>query len=271
MYTASDFVELPTLFPDPQRLPAFGHPKLGHVKAPIVPLAPNTKVVPNSYIITLKESCKFSTHIQWLRGLEEKYHSTPEMCKLMYEYKLVNSYSATLGHSALEEVQGSPDVEDIIPNQEVQACMEGPELDGRQNIVGPPKDVTPAKTGASMEAESNIDTIQPVIQTDAPWNLRRINQRNPLPNGSDFDRLDFPYYHLPPPVEPERTVDIYVLDSGVSIEHVDFGSRARRPAGPEVPRPYGVGDDFGHGTHVAGTAAGARWGVAKHAHIVDVK
>ncbi|KAG8711429.1 subtilisin-like serine protease [Ceratobasidium sp. 395] len=193
------------------------------------------------------------------------------MCKLMYEYKLVNSYSATLGHSALEEVQGSPDVEDIIPNQEVQACMEGPELDGRQNIVGPPKDVTPAKTGASMEAESNIDTIQPVIQTDAPWNLRRINQRNPLPNGSDFDRLDFPYYHLPPPVEPERTVDIYVLDSGVSIEHVDFGSRARRPAGPEVPRPYGVGDDFGHGTHVAGTAAGARWGVAKHAHIVDVK
>ncbi|KAG8714947.1 hypothetical protein FRC09_017078 [Ceratobasidium sp. 395] len=261
-------------------LPAFGHLKSDWVQAPMVSLSPNTKVVPNSYIITLKESCKYSTHIQWLRGLEDKYCSTPDTCKLMYEYKLANGYSATLGKGALEEVQGSPDVEGIIPNQEVQACVEGPEPGGLQNISEPPRDATPVTIDDGMEAESNVatgditasNTIQPVIQTDAPWNLRRINERNPLPDGSDCDRLDFHYYHLPPsPLEPEIAVDIYVLDSGVSIEHVDFGGRARRPAGVDVPRPYGVGDDFGHGTHVAGTAAGARWGVAKHAHIVDVK
>ncbi|KAG8764856.1 hypothetical protein FRC12_007852 [Ceratobasidium sp. 428] len=77
--------------------------------------------ISNSYVITLKESCDLSTHIAWLRGLEEKYYSTPGTCKLIYEYKLANGYVATLRNSALEEVRSSVDVEEIVPNQRVRA------------------------------------------------------------------------------------------------------------------------------------------------------
>jgi subtilisin family serine protease len=45
-------------------------------------------------------------------------------------------------------------------------------------------------------------------------------------------------------------VDVYILDTGVYIEHNDFGGRARHGADFTGE---GNQDDFGHGSHVAGT------------------
>ncbi|KAK1475390.1 serine protease [Colletotrichum abscissum] len=61
----------------------------------------------------------------------------------------------------------------------------------------------------------------------------------------------------------------YVLDSGIRISHPDFQGRAMKGTNvfPEVARD----DDFGHGTHVAGTIGSVRFGVAKNATLVDVK
>jgi len=65
-----------------------------------------------------------------------------------------------------------------------------------------------------------------------------------------------------------QNVDIYVLDTGIYIEHNDFGGRARYGQNfvDNVPT-----DQNSHGTHCAGTAAGARFGLAKAANLIAVK
>jgi len=63
-------------------------------------------------------------------------------------------------------------------------------------------------------------------------------------------------------------VDIYVIDTGVYIEHSEF---ERRGSWGFVGRGLPQEDDNGHGTHVAGIAAGRKFGVAKNANIIAVK
>jgi subtilisin family serine protease len=69
-------------------------------------------------------------------------------------------------------------------------------------------------------------------------------------------------------------VDIYVLDSGVRISHALFGGRASHFNDRDTPYTASiktVDDEEGHGTHVAGIAAGHRSGVAQWANIINVK
>ncbi|KAI9325018.1 peptidase S8/S53 domain-containing protein, partial [Zopfochytrium polystomum] len=64
-------------------------------------------------------------------------------------------------------------------------------------------------------------------------------------------------------------VDIYVVDTGVRVDHVDFGGRAQWGVTTRTGSPDE--DDNGHGSHVAGTAAGLVSGVAKRANVIAVK
>jgi subtilisin family serine protease len=96
------------------------------------------------------------------------------------------------------------------------------------------------------------------VQSSAIWGLDRIDQRY-LPLNATFTYA--------------RTglgVRIYVLDSGIRRTHQQFGGRAL--AGADfVKDGRGTGDCNGHGTHVAGTAAGVTYGVAKQAILVPVR
>ncbi|EJD48763.1 peptidase 1 [Auricularia subglabra TFB-10046 SS5] len=103
-----------------------------------------------------------------------------------------------------------------------------------------------------------------VTQRDAPWGLQRISQVAPL-SSTNVSALDFSYVY---DSSAGRGVDIYIVDTGVIVEHHDFEGRARWGA---VFGGYPQGDGRGHGTHVAGTAAGRRFGVAKAANIVAVR
>jgi len=65
-----------------------------------------------------------------------------------------------------------------------------------------------------------------------------------------------------------RGTPIYIMDTGVYLQHNDFGGRAQHVFDATGE---GAGDGNGHGTHCAGTAAGTAYGISKNSPIFDAK
>src|SRR5690606_13206603 len=64
-------------------------------------------------------------------------------------------------------------------------------------------------------------------------------------------------------------VDVYVIDTGTNVDHVDFEGRATW--GKTIPVGDADEDGNGHGTHCSGTVGGKQYGVSKKAKIIAVK
>lgn len=99
-------------------------------------------------------------------------------------------------------------------------------------------------------------------QTDAPWHLDRVDERSPFSFDSTYS------YTL-----TGAGVDIYVMDSGINTAHEEFTGRVEAGANFATGEgtPTDIEDCAGHGTHVAGIAAGTTYGVAKGATIIPVR
>ncbi len=101
-------------------------------------------------------------------------------------------------------------------------------------------------------------TIQGGSQIRPPsWGLDRVDQPGPLASN---------VYAYP---NTAAGVRIYVIDTGIRVSHVDFGGRA--VSGFDSIDGGPADDCNGHGTHVAGTAGGSAYGVAKGATLVAVR
>ncbi|GJD04563.1 alkaline proteinase [Colletotrichum higginsianum] len=125
---------------------------------------------------------------------------------------------------------------------------------------------------AEIEAKDEVVSVEPdreasltaLVETgNQPWGLASISSRTRLAS-NDVDTQTYVY-----DAGAGTGTFAYVLDSGIRISHPDFEGRAIR--GHNVWPELAFDDDFGHGTHVAGTIASRRFGVAKNATIVDVK
>nr|POF06988.1 alkaline protease 2 [Quercus suber] len=115
-----------------------------------------------------------------------------------------------------------------------------------------------------VELDQEVHTLsdpEPKTQKDAPWGLARISHRK----GLSFDNFNKYLYSD----DGGEGVDVYVVDTGTNIEHVDFEGRASW--GKTIPAGDVDEDGNGHGTHCSGTVAGKKYGVAKKAHVKAVK
>ncbi|HEX4870905.1 MAG TPA: S8 family serine peptidase [Nevskiaceae bacterium] len=107
-------------------------------------------------------------------------------------------------------------------------------------------------------------------QANPGYNLDRTDQRN-LPLDQSFTYPD----------GAGQGVHVYVIDTGINPNHVDFTGRigTGRNFAPDgggllgggTVDPNNVVDCNGHGTHVSGTAMGTRHGVAKSAIVHPVR
>ncbi|MFB9400924.1 S8 family peptidase [Streptomyces echinatus] len=114
----------------------------------------------------------------------------------------------------------------------------------------------PAVSTVVQNKKFHIDATQ-----DKPpsWGLDRIDQKDTAADGK------YTY-----PDKAGEGVTAYVIDTGVRISHKDFEGRAAYGF-DAIDNDDKADDGNGHGTHVAGTIAGAAHGVAKKAKIVAVR
>ncbi|KAI0322635.1 serine protease [Amylostereum chailletii] len=115
----------------------------------------------------------------------------------------------------------------------------------------------------SIEEDGIMHTTAFTTETNAPWGLARLSQAGRV-SGTDT-ALNHAYTY---DTAGGAGVDVYVVDTGINTAHTDFGGRAR--LGAVFGSAQNV-DGNGHGTHVSGTVAGTRFGVAKSASLIAVK
>jgi len=122
-----------------------------------------------------------------------------------------------------------------------------------------------AQNLATLKADPRVRYIEQdqimkadATQSGATWGLDRIDQRS-LP-------LDSSYTYL----NTATNVTAYIVDTGINISNTDFGGRARVGNDQIGDGQNGI-DCNGHGTHVAGTVGGSKYGVAKGVKLVAVR
>ena len=108
--------------------------------------------------------------------------------------------------------------------------------------------------------EEGTKSVDPRVAQERPesWGLDRIDQRG-LPLNRRYD----------PGEATGKGVHVYIIDTGIDLNHREFQGRlgeGRNTVTGGEPR-----DGHGHGTHVAGTAGGTEFGVAKQATLHAVK
>ncbi|KLJ10703.1 hypothetical protein EMPG_13926 [Blastomyces silverae] len=119
------------------------------------------------------------------------------------------------------------------------------------------KQISDDKDVAYIEPDIVIKLDKMLIQKTVPsYGLARISSTKPGTQDYIYDS------------SAGEGITAYVIDTGIDVNHTDFGGRAIWGTNTIDSRDE---DCESHGTHVAGTIGGKKYGVAKKATLVAVK
>ena len=197
-------------------------------------------VVKNHYIIKLKAKPLAELACNSALGQDRMGCLVPSQLAQM-KYQI---------NQKLDSISGHMQILGMKENYRINHSMVG------MFVTATPEQIEQFRTSASS---NTIDSIMPdhlvyhAQSTNGSWGLDQIDQSNQQRDGQFKTKLD------------GEGVHVYIIDSGLNAGHSEFRGRIGEGYSPAG---YNHNEDCtGHGTHVAGIAAGTKWGVAKKATI----
>ncbi|KAF2431525.1 subtilase [Tothia fuscella] len=216
-----------------------------------VPEAPliqseNAKHIDNAYIIKFKDHVRHehtAAHFSWIQELHESTESRKLELRKRSQFPMLDDAFRGLKHTyniAGSFLGYSGHFDDAV----ISELRRHPDVE-------------------YIERDQEVHTTKDDAETEknAPWGLARISHRDSLSFGT-FNKYLYS-------ADGGEGVDVYVIDTGTNVNHVDFEGRAKW--GKTIPNGDADEDGNGHGTHCSGTVGGKKYGVAKKANIVAVK
>lgn len=186
------------------------------------------------YLIQTHDDTDTTAYTEFLDGLE---------VSISVDYsEFPTLYLVTASNTQLEKIQDNKETK-TVEEANKQAKRFAKDEVGRE-----------IRKGKVTETVSLASVGEQNIGINDNWGLGRIDDRS---------KIDLKKYIYE---KTGQNVDVYIVDSGVT-EHSDLEGRV-------VNLWTGFNtfeDEDGHGTHVASTVAGRRYGVAKQARIYNVK
>ncbi|KAJ9645837.1 proteinase B [Coniosporium tulheliwenetii] len=253
----------------------------------------NSKEVPNSYIVVFKKHVKHTDaakHHDWVQTLhlssqdarsELRKRSQLPMASDVFEglkhtYNIAGALLGYSGHfddETIEQVRRHPDpvlLTSLVPDpgHVVHTPYTAEHVLLIEDVASLSEQTADHPSLAQVEyieKDSEVHTLEgdkeAELERNAPWGLARISHRNSLSFGT-FNKYLYS-------ADGGEGVDVYIIDTGTNVKHVDFGGRAHW--GKTIPSGDADEDGNGHGTHCSGTVAGKKYGVAKKANVYAVK
>lgn len=231
--------------------PPYASSQRNHTLAPLHGTN-NPTVIPGEYIVHFSEGHDLATH-EHAVGINATQLDHFQWKSWLPGYRL-----RTEDDDLLTRIRADPKVELVECNLEVS-------IPTPVNVTRPgPPSLRPRRRPRFVEA----------INSRAQYNLAMVGAKGKLsiPSTSDTDEYDW----VTGLGGSGTGVQVFIVDTGIMLDHVLFEGRAINFGGlsPDEKSPYvdEIMDDLvGHGTHVAGIAGAAEYGVAPGVTLVNVK
>ena len=244
--------------------------------APLMIPKDESLIIPDKYIVVFKNeqpdhfvSSQSTAQINHASWLQSRLAGLTGNGKLEHSFNLdgLSGYTGYFSADLIDEIRKKEEIEYVEADQIMYAMNVNFKPKSAKKIMkeflGPVKLMKSKKPEKKSILESKSSLL---TQEDAPWGLKRLSKAADKSLKSIF-ALEEDFYKYPS--SAGKDVDVYIIDTGINVEHEDFEGRAKW--GKTIPLFDLDIDGNGHGTHCAGTIGSKTYGVAKKANLIAVK